>query len=93
MNEQTPHEEQNPDNWTLLRDVAVLQVKLLVDGLRDLVLVPASLIAGLISLLSASDGRPGPYFYRAGSTCSALSGTLRKAGARTGASPAATSMK
>lgn len=64
MNEQPPNEEQQPDNWTLLRDVAVLQVKLLVDGLRDLVLVPASLIAGLISLLSASDGRPGPYFYR-----------------------------
>ena len=29
--------------WTLVRDVAVFQVKLLVDGLRDLMLVPASL--------------------------------------------------
>lgn len=55
---------QNPDTWTLLRDVAVLQVKLLVDGLRDLILVPSSLIAGLVSLVSSSDGKPGPQFYR-----------------------------
>lgn len=39
------------DRWTLIRDVSVLQVKLVVDGLRDLILVPVSLIAGLISLL------------------------------------------
>ena len=32
--------------WDLVRDVAVLQVKLIVDGLRDLILLPASLIAG-----------------------------------------------
>ena len=49
---------------TLLRDVAVLQVKLIVDGFRDLVLVPASLLAGLLSFLSGKDGTPGPQFYR-----------------------------
>lgn len=49
--------------WTLIRDVGVLQVKLIVDGFRDLVLVPASLIAGLISLAKAKDGRPGNQFY------------------------------
>ena len=47
-----------------MRDIAVLQGKLLVDGLRDLLLVPASLIAGLISLLSSHDGKPGPQFYQ-----------------------------
>lgn len=52
------------DNRTLIRDVAVLQAKLIVDGLRDLVLVPASLVAGLISLASGRDGRPGPLFYQ-----------------------------
>lgn len=51
------------DNITLLRDVIVLQAKLVVDGLRDLVLVPASLIAGFISLVSGKDGVPGPQFY------------------------------
>ena len=57
-------QEQHPDRWTLLRDLGVLQVKLLIDGLRDLLLVPASLIAGIISLASSTDGKPGPEFYR-----------------------------
>lgn len=52
------------DRWTLVRDIGVLQVKLIVDGLRDLLLVPASLIAGLLSLLSNDLARPGPYFYQ-----------------------------
>lgn len=49
--------------WTLIRDVAVLQVKLIVDGLRDFLLVPISLIAGLISLIRAGDPA-GNEFYR-----------------------------
>ena len=52
-----------PPTWTLIRDIAVLQVKLLADGLRDLVLLPASLIAGLVSLVKTQDGKPGPQFY------------------------------
>jgi len=60
-----PHKNDNPSNrWTLARDIAVLQVKLVVDGLRDLVLVPVSLIAGIVSLLSHEDGRPGSQFYQ-----------------------------
>jgi hypothetical protein len=51
------------ERWTLLRDLGVLQVKLLVDGLRDLILVPASLIAGIVSIASGKDGRPGSQFY------------------------------
>lgn len=50
--------------WTLIRDVAVLQLKLIVDGFRDLVLLPASLIAGIVSLVRSNNGRPGPQFYR-----------------------------
>jgi len=42
------------ETWTLARDVAVLQLKLIVDGLRDLVLVPASLIVGIASLASSN---------------------------------------
>ena len=53
---------QNPDEpserWTLARDIAVLQAKLVIDGLRDLLLVPASLTVGLVSLFSTENGRP-----------------------------------
>lgn len=53
-----------PDRWTLLRDVLVLQVKLVVDGLRDLILVPVSLVVGIVSLLAARrDDKSGNEFY------------------------------
>jgi len=35
----------------LVRDAAVLQIKLLVDGLRDAMLIPISLVAALLGLL------------------------------------------
>ena len=63
MNTEQP-EQQGPDRWTLIRDIAVLQVKLVVDGFRDLVLVPASLVAGIWSLASGDKDRPGPQFYQ-----------------------------
>lgn len=61
-----PMEEKGPgvERWTMLRDIGVLQVKLIVDGLRDLVLVPLSLVGGIISLASSKNGRPGPQFYQ-----------------------------
>lgn len=43
-----------PNRWTLIRDTAVFQVKLIFDGFRDLLLVPVSLIAAFISLFSGS---------------------------------------
>ena len=57
-------EEHRTPLWVLIRDVGVLQVKLIVDGLRDLILVPASLIAGVISLARTENGKPGPQFYQ-----------------------------
>ena len=53
-----------PDRKTLIRDVAMFQVKLVVDGFRDLILLPASLIAGLISFFHTEDEAAGPEFYR-----------------------------
>jgi len=54
-----PNENQsekiNVDRSELIRDIAILQVKLVVDGLRDFVLVPVSLVAGFISLFRARD--------------------------------------
>ncbi len=50
------------DRWTLVRDIAVLQVKLVVDGLRDFVLVPVSLIAGVISLVKGGDEQATEFY-------------------------------
>lgn len=46
--------------WRLVRDLAVFQVKLFVDGVKDLVLSPVSLVAALVGLLIHRDdpGRP-----------------------------------
>lgn len=46
----------------MIRDVAVFQLKLVADGLRDLLLVPASLVAAIIALLKRGPN-PGPEFY------------------------------
>ena len=52
------NEPEQPPVWTLVRDAAVLQVKLIVDGLRDLLLVPASLVAALgVGLATVIRGR------------------------------------
>jgi hypothetical protein len=58
----SPHDY--PDRWTLIRDLFVFQAKLLVDGLRDLLLVPAALVAGIWSLVAGDKDGPGPQFYR-----------------------------
>lgn len=55
IEQQQETEEFGPDRETLVRDIAVLQVKLIVDGLRDFILVPISLVAGIISLFRAGD--------------------------------------
>lgn len=62
MNE-LPEAQERLNRRTLVRDVAVFQFKLIVDGLRDLVLVPVSLIAGIVSFVSARNDVPGSQFY------------------------------
>jgi hypothetical protein len=64
MQTEAPKEQPDTARWQLIRDLGVLQVKLLVDGLRDLILVPASLVAGIVSIVQSVDGKPGPQFYR-----------------------------
>jgi hypothetical protein len=51
------------DRRTLIRDASVLQVKLILDGLRDLLLVPASIIAAIMSGIDGYKGKPGTQFY------------------------------
>ena len=64
MTDKTETSEQNnvPDRWTLVRDIAVFQVKLVFDGMRDIVLLPISLIAGVVSLVKGG-GSPSSEFY------------------------------
>ena len=50
------------DRWALIRDIAVLQVKLIVDGLRDLILVPISLVAGIVSLAKSNTGSDSEFY-------------------------------
>lgn len=50
------------DTATLVRDAVTLQVKLVIDGLRDAVLIPLSLLAALISLVQPGADR-GRFFY------------------------------
>lgn len=51
-----------PSKQQLIRDAIVFQVKLVIDGFRDLVLIPVSLIATLLSLVKSGD-RAGSEFY------------------------------
>lgn len=55
-------DQQDPDTRIkLLWDVVVFQLKLVADGLRDLVLVPISLIAALLGLVAGGKD-PAVYF-------------------------------
>lgn len=50
------------DTATILRDAVVLQGKLLIDGLRDAILIPLSLLAALLSLIQRGQEH-GKLFY------------------------------
>lgn len=51
-----------PDRWTLIRDTAVFQLKLAVDGFRDFLLMPVSFGAAVLDLLGVGP-RAGRQFY------------------------------
>ena len=56
------------DRWQFLRDVLVFQVKLALDAMRDVILVPVSIGAALLDLVSS--GKPmGQSFYRVFALC------------------------
>jgi hypothetical protein len=51
------------ERWTFIRDVVVFQIKMLLDNLRDLVLMPVALAAAVIDLLYRGE-REGALFYK-----------------------------
>lgn len=57
------HIPPRPSRSVLIRDAAALQVKLIVDGLRDFLLVPISIGAGILSLLRSGEHGVGTEFY------------------------------
>jgi hypothetical protein len=48
--------------WVILRDLLIFQVKLMMDGTKDIVLVPLSVAAVVVDLLLPGP-RPGHRFY------------------------------
>jgi len=57
-----PDPESSAGRWELIRDLAVFQVKVLLDASRDVALVPVSLVAGFIDLIGGGE-RPRRLFY------------------------------
>lgn len=55
MDAETPTDASS--RWSLIRDLAAFQVKLLADALRDLLLSPVSLVCGALDLLAPGGGR------------------------------------
>jgi hypothetical protein len=52
----------NRSRWVILRDLLIFQIKLLLDGAKDIVLSPVSLGAAAIDLFLPTD-KPGERFY------------------------------
>ena len=58
-----PVAENTSNHWQLARNVAVFQFKLAMDGLRDILLSPVSILAALYGLISHPEN-PGIHFDR-----------------------------
>jgi hypothetical protein len=58
-----PRRADPDDRWKFVRDVMVFQLKLFLDNVRDLVLMPVSLVAALIDLVFRGE-REGTLFYK-----------------------------
>ncbi|MEM9463090.1 MAG: hypothetical protein AAGF11_53605 [Myxococcota bacterium] len=56
-----PEPDHRAQRWRLLRDLTVFQAKLLLDGVKDLVLAPVALLAVLVGLATHRDD-PGQLF-------------------------------
>jgi hypothetical protein len=58
-----PEGERHRRRLDLIWELALFQAKLLADGLRDLLLFPVSIVAGLMGLIAGGD-EPDQYFRR-----------------------------
>lgn len=53
----TPAAKEEPDTQNIIRDALILQAKLVVDGLRDAILIPVSFFAALVSIVLPGKNR------------------------------------
>lgn len=60
--ESTLEATESGSRWVLIRDIFAFQFKLVVDGLRDFLLVPASMVAGIISLIRGNPGQDNEFY-------------------------------
>ncbi len=58
-----PDDDESHGRWPFVRDVLVLQLKLLIGNLHNFILIPATTIAAAVDLIFKS-GRHGSRFYR-----------------------------
>ena len=64
MIDPVPPLSEEPDRrWPFIRDVLLLQLKLLIGNVHNLMLVPATTVAALLDVISKSE-RHGSRFYR-----------------------------
>lgn len=61
QNDRPNAEGPSPGHWQVLRDALVFQFKLVLDGLRDVLLSPISVGAAIFGLIFSPDN-PGLYF-------------------------------
>ena len=59
----SPSSRNREERWTFFRDVLVFQLKMLLDNVRDIVLMPVALGAAVIDLLYRGE-REGALFYK-----------------------------
>jgi hypothetical protein len=58
-----PTRTDRSERWRFLRDVLVFQVKMLLDNVRDFLLMPISLVAAIVDLIFKGE-REGALFYK-----------------------------
>jgi hypothetical protein len=63
MTSTPPTRPDRSERWRFLRDVAVFQLKLFLDNVRDFGLIPISLVAAIVDLVSKGE-REGALFYK-----------------------------
>lgn len=56
--------ESEMSRWTILRDLVIFQIKLALDGLKDVILAPLSVVAAAIPILFGPGARRARIFYQ-----------------------------
>lgn len=64
MTEPTPDTAATRDRWPFIRDVLVFQLKLVLGNVQNFILLPVSIAAAVLDLVSAPRERQDGYFYK-----------------------------